>query len=114
MLVFFSIFITNLRNSFAKSFYFFAGILDEETKAKMEEPRCGMSDANLFEVKVKRRARRYVHQGTDWKLRFKNKEKVNRRCSISTIFSVGKKSIKGNSGGLVVIWLKWNSKYNTI
>jgi len=35
-----------------------------------------MSDENLFDVKVKKRARRYVHQGTNWNQRFKTKNKV--------------------------------------
>ncbi len=36
-------------------------ILDNETIAKLEEPRCGMRDPSF-----EKRAKRYVHQGTKW------------------------------------------------
>ena len=39
----------------------------------MNDDRCGMAD---FNVQVKKRARRYVHQGTNWKPLFRSKGKV--------------------------------------
>ena len=41
-----------------------SGIVDKATIAKMQSPRCGMSDNRAL-----RRGKRYVHQGSKWKKR---------------------------------------------